>query len=133
MANQAIIMRTIEAAKPASGRDVFTWDTSLWVCGLTVTPKGIKTYVLQYRVDGRAKPAEAPTSSLLVKCLGSLMRAGNVCEVMGSTPGTLIRRVQTGSAAARSSSKRLDAFSCYSIASIDATSGANKGSRSGPC
>jgi integrase len=52
MANQSITMRTIEASKPCYGRDVYTWDNSLRGFGLRVTPKGVKSYVLQYRVDG---------------------------------------------------------------------------------
>jgi integrase len=52
MANQAITIRTIEAAKPAFDRDVYTWDTGLRGFGLRVTPKGVKSYVLQYRVEG---------------------------------------------------------------------------------
>lgn len=52
MANQSITIRTIEAAKPRSDRDVYTWDSSLKGFGLRVTPKGIKSYVLQYRTNG---------------------------------------------------------------------------------
>jgi integrase len=52
MANQSITIRAIEAAKPCQGRDVYTWDSSLRGFGLRVTPKGVKSYVLQYRVDG---------------------------------------------------------------------------------
>jgi Arm DNA-binding domain len=52
MANQAISIRTIEATRPLPGRDVYTWDTGLRGFGLRVTPKGVKSYVLQYRVNG---------------------------------------------------------------------------------
>jgi integrase len=52
MPNQSITIRTIEAAKPCAGRDVYTWDNSLKGFGLRVTPRGIKSYVLQYRVNG---------------------------------------------------------------------------------
>ena len=52
MASQSITIRTIEASKPCPGRDVYTWDSSLRGFGLRVTPKGVKSYVLQYRVDG---------------------------------------------------------------------------------
>jgi integrase len=52
MANQSITIRTIEAAKPSSDRDVYTWDNSLKGFGLRVTPKGVKSYVLQYRTNG---------------------------------------------------------------------------------
>ncbi len=52
MANQSITIRTIEASKPCHGRDVYTWDSSLRGFGLRVTPKGVKSYVLQYRDNG---------------------------------------------------------------------------------
>lgn len=52
MANQPITIRTIEAAKPCAGRDVYIWDNSLRGFGLRVTPKGVKSYVLQYRTNG---------------------------------------------------------------------------------
>jgi integrase len=52
MANQAISIRAIEAIRPLPGRDVYTWDTGLRGFGLRVTPKGVKSYVLQYRVNG---------------------------------------------------------------------------------
>jgi integrase len=52
MANQAITLRTIDAIKPCAGRDVYTWDTGLKGFGVRVTPRGIKSYVLQYRVNG---------------------------------------------------------------------------------
>lgn len=52
MANQPITIRTIEAAKPSAGRDVYTWDTGLKGFGFRVTPKGVRSYVLQYRVNG---------------------------------------------------------------------------------
>ena len=52
MANQPITIRTVEAVKPHTERDVYTWDNSLKGFGLRVTPKGIKSYVLQYRTNG---------------------------------------------------------------------------------
>ena len=52
MANQSISIRTVEAARPHPEKDVYIWDTSLRGFGLRVTPKGAKSYVLQYRVDG---------------------------------------------------------------------------------
>jgi integrase len=59
MASQSITIRTIEASKPCPGRDVYTWDSGLRGFGLRVTPNGVKSYVLQYRVDGR--PARRTT------------------------------------------------------------------------
>lgn len=52
MTNQSITIRTIESAKPCRGRDVYIWDSALRGYGLRVTPKGVKSYVLQYRVSG---------------------------------------------------------------------------------
>jgi integrase len=52
MANQSITIRTVEASRPCPGRDVYNWDSGLRGFGLRVTPKGVKSYVLQYRVDG---------------------------------------------------------------------------------
>jgi integrase len=52
MASQSITIRTVEASKPCHGRDVYTWDSGLRGFGLRVTPKGVKSYVLQYRVNG---------------------------------------------------------------------------------
>jgi hypothetical protein len=52
MANQAITIRTIESVKPCPGRDVYTWDSNLRGFGLRTTPRGVKSYVLQYRVNG---------------------------------------------------------------------------------
>lgn len=52
MPNQSITLRTIEAAKPSAAGDVYTWDTGLRGFGLRVTPRGVKSYVLQYRVEG---------------------------------------------------------------------------------
>lgn len=52
MSNQSISIRVVEAARPHPGRDVYIWDTSLRGFGLRVTSKGVKSYVLQYRVDG---------------------------------------------------------------------------------
>lgn len=52
MANQSITIRTVEASKPCPGRDVYNWDSGLRGFGLRVTPKGVKSYVLQYRVNG---------------------------------------------------------------------------------
>ena len=59
MASQSITIRTIEASKPCPGRDVYTWDNGLRGFGLRVTPKGVKSYVLQYRVNG--EPARRKT------------------------------------------------------------------------
>ena len=52
MSNLSITIRTIDAIKPCPTGDVYTWDTNLRGFGLRVTPKGVKSYVLQYRVTG---------------------------------------------------------------------------------
>ena len=44
--------RTVDAAAP-DATDVFLWDSELKGFGLKVTPKGSKSYVLQYRLGGR--------------------------------------------------------------------------------
>lgn len=62
MPNQSITLRTIEAAKPSASGDVYTWDTGLRGFGLRVTPRGVKSYVLQYRVEGG--PARRTTIGL---------------------------------------------------------------------
>lgn len=52
MSNSSITLRTIDSIKPCPAGDVYTWDTNLRGFGLRVTPKGVKSYVLQYRVNG---------------------------------------------------------------------------------
>jgi integrase len=52
MSNRPITLRTIDAIKPCPAGDVYTWDPNLRGFGLRVTPKGVKSYVLQYRVTG---------------------------------------------------------------------------------
>jgi integrase len=52
MSNRSITLRTIDAIKPCPTGDVYTWDTYLRGFGVRVTPKGVKSYVLQYRVSG---------------------------------------------------------------------------------
>lgn len=52
MTNRPITLRTIDAIKPSPTGDVYTWDTSLKGFGVRITPKGVKSYVLQYRVNG---------------------------------------------------------------------------------
>ena len=52
MSNRPITLRTIDAIKLCPAGDVYTWDPNLRGFGLRVTPKGVKSYVLQYRVHG---------------------------------------------------------------------------------
>jgi integrase len=52
MSNRSITLRNIDAVKPSPTGDVYTWDAYLRGFGVRVTPKGVKSYVLQYRVSG---------------------------------------------------------------------------------
>ena len=52
MSNRSITLRSVDAIKPCPSGDVYTWDTYLRGFGVRVTPKGVKSYVLQYRVNG---------------------------------------------------------------------------------
>lgn len=52
MANDKISKRVVDAAEPSPRGDTFIWDTELKGFGLRVTPRAVKSYVIQYRVDG---------------------------------------------------------------------------------
>jgi integrase len=52
MAVERITKRLVDAAGPGN-RDRFIWDSDLSGFGLKVTPRGRKTYVVQFRVGGR--------------------------------------------------------------------------------
>jgi integrase len=52
MASEKITKRTVDAVRPGP-REMFIWDAELRGFGLRVTPKGSKSYVLQYRMGGR--------------------------------------------------------------------------------
>ena len=45
--------RSVEAAPVTGGRDTYFWDTELKGFGLRVTPRSVRSYVLQYRMSGR--------------------------------------------------------------------------------
>lgn len=47
-----ISKRTVEAAKVPADADAYYWDSELQGFGLRVTPKGVRSYVLQYRMKG---------------------------------------------------------------------------------
>jgi integrase len=46
--------RVVDAANPKTG-DYFIWDDELRGFGLRIFPSGLKTYVAQYRKDGRSR------------------------------------------------------------------------------
>lgn len=52
MPSSKISKRTVDAAEPGQ-REMFVWDEDLRGFGLRITPKGAKSYVLQYRMGGR--------------------------------------------------------------------------------
>ena len=52
MATVRITKRTVDATRP-NGTDSYLWDDALAGFGLKVTPAGSKTYLIQYRLDGR--------------------------------------------------------------------------------
>ena len=52
MATGRITADTVNALQ-AGAKDTFLWDDKLPGFGVKVTPKGVKTYILQYRLGGR--------------------------------------------------------------------------------
>lgn len=52
MANEKLSKRVVDAAQPKASGDTFVWDIGLKGFGLRITPRGVKSYVIQYRVDG---------------------------------------------------------------------------------
>lgn len=53
MPSLRITKRTVDAAQPSASGDIYFWDDKLSGFGLRVTPKGVKSYVVQYRLKGR--------------------------------------------------------------------------------
>ena len=52
MANQKLTKKVVDAAQSSPSGDTFIWDTDLRGFGLRITPRGVKSYVLQYRLKG---------------------------------------------------------------------------------
>lgn len=59
MAAIRINKRSVDAARVPDSADTFYWDTELKGFGLRVTPRGVRSYVVQYRMRG--KPARRMT------------------------------------------------------------------------
>lgn len=59
MAALKITKRGVDAAPIPTKSDAYFWDTELKGFGLRVTPKGVRSYVVQYRLPGR--PAKRVT------------------------------------------------------------------------
>lgn len=55
MAVATMTKRSVDAVKPAE-KDQFLWDNEISGFGLKVTPQGVRTYLLQYRMGGRGTP-----------------------------------------------------------------------------
>lgn len=55
-----VTKRSVDELEPAE-RDLFLWDRQVHGFGLKVTPAGSKSYVLQYRMGGRATPTQRYT------------------------------------------------------------------------
>lgn len=59
MAVLKITKRNVDAASVPASNDAYFWDTDLKGFGLRVTPKGVRSYVVQYRLP--ARPARRMT------------------------------------------------------------------------
>ena len=59
MAVLKITKRNVDAAPVPASADAYFWDTELRGFGLRVTPRGVRSYVVQYRMPGR--PARRTT------------------------------------------------------------------------
>lgn len=53
MAAIKLTKRSVDAAPLPVGNDVYLWDSDPRGFGLRVTPKDVRSYVLQFRVTGR--------------------------------------------------------------------------------
>lgn len=54
MANRKLTKTSVDAIEAPQKTDLFVWDTDLRGFGVRVTPKGVKSFVLQYRMKNKA-------------------------------------------------------------------------------
>lgn len=54
MANRKLTKTSVDALGAPESKDLFVWDTELRGFGVRVTPKGFKSFVLQYRMKNKA-------------------------------------------------------------------------------
>ncbi|WP_449473007.1 tyrosine-type recombinase/integrase [Sphingobium chungangianum] len=54
MVNLRLTKTSVDAIPMPVGKDSFVWDTELKGYGVRTTPKGVKSFVLQYRMKGKA-------------------------------------------------------------------------------
>lgn len=60
MATGKITKRTVDSLTPTD-KEQFLWDTELRNFGVKITPKGSKSYILQFRLGGRGSPTRRYT------------------------------------------------------------------------
>lgn len=53
MSNRRLTKTSVDAIETPAGKDCFVWDTELRGFGVRTTPRGVKSFVLQYRMKGR--------------------------------------------------------------------------------
>lgn len=66
MPTARLTKRSVDKVEPST-KDIFLWDDEVRGFGLRVTPKGARSYILQYRMGGR----EAPTRRYTIGGHGS--------------------------------------------------------------
>ncbi|WP_068081712.1 tyrosine-type recombinase/integrase [Novosphingobium rosa] len=54
MANRKLTKTSVDAIEAPDGKDLFVWDTDLRGFGVRITPKGVKSFVLQFRMKNKA-------------------------------------------------------------------------------
>jgi integrase len=62
MATGKITKRAVESVPlPATGKRAYLWDDTLKGFGIMVTDRGARSYLIQYRIDGRGSPTRRVT------------------------------------------------------------------------